>query len=73
MMRKSVYGNILSFKLNFKINEKLNKQTKNWSQNNRANAEADEDRWVISAFRKIFIHSVLIDYANPVSALMQQS
>ena len=44
MMRKSVYGNILSFKLNFKINEKLNKQTKNWSQNNRANAEADEDR-----------------------------
>lgn len=44
MMRKSVYGNILSFKLNFKINEKSNKQTKNWSQSNRANAEADEDR-----------------------------
>ena len=44
MMRKSVYGNILSFKFNFKINEKSNKQTKNWSQSNRANAEADEDR-----------------------------
>ena len=43
-MRKSVYGNILSFKLNFKINEKSNKQTKNWSQSNRANAEADEDK-----------------------------